>query len=128
MSSQDANPNTIVNRCRNFKGFYPSFAPVMYSLSNNTSSYRVYSFVNINGTNFLPPSYGTTYVNFGLFTNLPITFYSSYNISFAVPLNAIQGNHNVTVVNVYNSNFSPASTQSSVGNLNYSNSITYTIT
>lgn len=108
--------------------FYPNFSPAISSLSVTSSGSGVYSLVYITGANFLPPSYGTTYVNFGTFKNLPITFYSTINISFVVPLNAPSSNYNVTVVNIYNSNFSPSVNQSYAGNPNYSNSITYTIT
>jgi hypothetical protein len=113
--------------CKRNKTSYPNFAPVIYNLSVLSSCPGAYSLVNIDGANFLPPSYGTTYVNFGQYTNLPITFYSSFNISFVVPLTAPPGNYAVTVVNVYNGNFSPAINQTYPGNLVYSNSITYTI-
>jgi hypothetical protein len=109
-------------------GFYPSFTPAISSLSVTSSLIGQYSLVYITGANFLPPCYGNTYVNFGSYTKLPITFYSTINISFIVPLGAQSGNYNVTVINVYNSNFSPAINQSYAGNPNYSNSITYTIT
>jgi hypothetical protein len=119
---------TLINRCLKYKGFLPSFTPVINSLSVTTSTAGIYSLVHINGLNFLPPCSGTTYVNFGTFTQLPITFYSSFNISFVVPLNIIAGNYSVVVVNIYNGNFSPAVNQSFSGIPNYSNSITYTIT
>jgi len=119
--------NNILTSCK-YRGFYPSFTPVINFLSKTTSVASTYAEVQINGSNFLPPSNATIYVNFGSFTNLPITFYSSFNISFVVPLNAVPGSYNVTVVNVYNSNFSPQINQTNPGNLNYSNSITYTIT
>lgn len=119
---------TFINRCSKYKGFLPSFTPVINNLSVTTSVAGAYSRVYINGSNFLPPCNGTTYVNFGNFNQLPITFYSSFNISFVVPLNANGGDYNVVVVNVYNGNFSPAVNQSYPGKLNYSNSITYTIT
>ena len=105
--------------CRRNKSFYPSFAPVIYNLSVLSSSAGAYSLVNIDGANFLPASYGTTYVNFGQYTDLPITFYSSFNISFVVPLNAPPGNYAVTVVNIYNGNFSPSINQTYPGNLVY---------
>jgi hypothetical protein len=119
---------TVINRCLKYKGFLPSFTPTINNLSVTTSTSGVYSLVYINGSNFLPPCNGTTYVNFGAFKQLPITFYSSFNISFLVPLSANAGNYNVTVVNIYNGNFSPPVNQSFPGILNYSNSIAYTIT
>ena len=114
--------------CRRNNRSYPSFAPVIYNLSVLSSSAGAYSLVNIDGTNFFPASYGTTYVNFGQYTDIPITFYSSFNISFVVPLNAPPGNYAVTVVNIYNGNFSPSINQTYPGNLVYSNSISYTLT
>jgi hypothetical protein len=115
------------NNCRRKGATYPSFAPVIYNLSQIASISTVYSLVFIDGTTFLPPCYGNTFVNFGPYTNLPITFYSTFNISFVVPLNIPVGDYAVTVVNVYNGNFSPAINQSNPGILNYSNPITYHI-
>jgi hypothetical protein len=117
------------NGCRKAnKAVYPPFAPVVSNFSVTSSSSGTYSLVYVYGVNFLPPCYGTTYVNFGNFKKLPITFYSNSCISFVVPLNAQNGVYNVVVVNIYNSNFSPAVNQSYAGNPNYSNSIIYTIT
>ena len=113
------------HNCRKYKSFYPSFAPTINSLSVTSSVARVYSLVYINGSNFLPPCYGTTYVNFGSFKKIPIVFYSTSTISFVVPLNAVPGYYNVQVVNIYNGNFSPAVNQSYAGNPNFSNSFTY---
>jgi hypothetical protein len=133
-ATQPITNRTIINKnitgtnCRLSKSFYPSFSPTISTLSVTTSVHGNYSLVYILGSNFLPPCYGTTYVNFGSFKNLPITFYSPFNISFVVPLNAPPGIYNVTVVNLYNGNFSPAVNQSYPGNQNYSNTITYTIT
>jgi surface protein len=127
-NSKGTQPNTTVNKCRKYKGFYPPFAPTINSLSVTSSSTPgIYSRVYINGTNFLPPSIGTTYVNFGGYTNLPITYYSSFSISFVVPLNATAGIYNVVVVNIYDGNFSPPVKYTHPGVQNYSNSLTYTI-
>jgi uncharacterized protein (TIGR03437 family) len=115
------------SKCKGRKSFYPSFTPVINSLSVTSSIIGVYTVVYINGSNFLPPSNGDTYVNFGLFTHLPITFYSSFNISFIVPLNAISGFYDVRVVNTYNDNFSLPVSQSNPGIPNYSNSISFKI-
>ena len=118
----------VINRCLKYKGFLPSFTPVISNLSVTTSVAGAYSRVYINGSNFIPPCNGVTYVNFGGLKNIPITFYSSFNLSFVVPLNATKGDYNVTVVNVYNGNFSPPVTQTYAGIPNYSNFITYKIT
>ncbi len=122
--------NTSVNNkstrnCRKYKEVYPSFTPVINGLSVTSSSAGVYSFVHINGSNFLPN--GTTFIKFGNYGYLPVTYYSSFNLSFVVPLNASPNNYNVQAVNLYNGNFSPQVNQSYPGNLNFSNSITYTI-
>lgn len=119
--------NNIFTSCK-YNASYPSFTPTMNSISTTSSVQGNYSFVYINGSNFLPPCYGNTYVNFGTFKQIPIVFYSPANISFVVPLNATAGIYKVQVVNIYNGNFSPAVNQSYPGIQNYSNSITYTIT
>ena len=117
-------PKTTRN-CRGYNGFYPSFNPILNSLSITSSSAGGYSLVYVNGSNFLPN--GTTFIKFGNYGYLPITYNSSFNLSFVVPLNATPGNYNVQVVNIYNGNFSPEVNQSYPGNLNFSNSITYMI-
>jgi hypothetical protein len=117
----------ILSNCRLYKGFYPNFAPTINSLSVDNSQAGIYSHVYINGSNFLPPCYGKTYVNFGLYRNLPITFYNSFSISFVVPLNALPNTYNIVVINVYNGNFSPEVNQSYSGIKNYSNKVFYTI-
>ena len=119
--------NTRTHNCRKYKSVYPSFTPTINSLSVTNSVVGSYSNVMINGSNFLPPCYGYTYVNFGIFKNLPITFYSTSNASFIVPLNALPGSYNVQVINIYNGNFSPSVNQSYAGTPNFSNSITYTL-
>ena len=125
--------NYIDSKCRNIKNVYPSFTPKIFNLSETISSPGQYKVVNINGENFLPSVYGTTYVNFDNnfgytnFKQIPILFYNPNQISFVVPLNTVVGNYTVTVVNVYNSNFSPAVNVTYSGNLNYSNPIDYTI-
>ena len=115
------------NGCRKYKGGYPPFAPTVGSLSVTSSGAGTYSLVYITGTNFLPPCYGNTYVNFGQFKQLPITFYSTSSISFVVPLGALAGIYKVVVVNIYNSNFSPAVNQTYSGNPNFSNPLAYQV-
>jgi len=113
-------------KCRKSISFYPSFTPVLSALSQTTSVSGQYSFVRIYGLNYLPN--GTTFIQFGIYGYLPVIYYSSFNLSFIVPLNAKAGDYDVKVVNVYNGNFSPEVNQSYTGNLNYSvNSITYTL-
>jgi len=117
-----------ISNCRKISNKYPRFTPVIFSLSMNTSVKNKYSVVYINGTNFLPVSIGSTYVNFGTYTNLPIIYFSSSCISFTIPLNAKVGNYPVVVVSVYNGNFSPQVNNTYAGNLNISNSVNYSIT
>lgn len=111
--------------CRKYKGFYPSFTPVLSGLSVTSSLAGTYSLVYITGANFLPN--GTTFVKFGNMGYLPVTYYSSYNLSFVVPLDATAGNYSVQVVNLYNGNFSLRVNQSYPGNLNFSGKITYQV-
>lgn len=118
--------NIQKSSCRKYKSFYPSFTPTINNLSVTGNATGIYSDVIVNGSNFLPPCYGTTYVMFGSY-KLPVTFYSTFTISFIVPLNAVLGTYNVQVVNIYNTNFSPSVNQSNPGIPNYSNAIIYTI-
>jgi len=120
------NINTEIPSCRMYKAFLPSFAPIINSISVTTSVAGQYSLVYINGRNFF--SNGITYVNFGTHTNIPICYYSSFNISFVVPSNLPAGNYNVVVVNIYNGQFSVPVQYTYPGNLNYSNPIIYTLT
>jgi hypothetical protein len=117
--------NSIFNfNCR--KGFLPSFTPELSGLSSTSSESNTYKMIFVYGSNFLPN--GTTFIQFGSFGYLPVTYYSSFILSFVVPLNAIAGNYSVKIVNLYNGNFSTPVNQTYSSNLNYSNSITYTIT
>jgi hypothetical protein len=123
------NTSTIASsrKCRKTKPIlYPSFEPNLFNLSTTTSSAGSYSLVYISGSNLLPN--GTTFVKFGS-EYLPIIYYSSFYLSFVVPLNAGVGNYQVQLANLYNGNFCPQINQSYPGNINLSsNSITYTIT
>ena len=118
--------STIMKKCKLAKGFLPSFTPAIYNLTVYTSLAGAYSFVGITGTNFLPN--GTTTVNFGTYKNIPVSYFSSFNISFVVPLNAPIGNYNVVVINTYNSNYSPNINNFYNQNTNSSNSMLYTLT
>jgi hypothetical protein len=109
-------------KCNKYKSFYPDLTPVVYSFSTYSSSRNTYTVVNVIGKNFLPD--GTTAVQFGSYTNIPIIYYSSFNISFVVPTppsaNTYPETYTVYVTLNTNSNFSPF--------LLYSNPVTYTIT
>ena len=122
-----SNPYTIVKKnCKLAKGFLPSFTPEIYSLSVDNSIAGEYSFVTITGNNFLPN--GTTYVNFGSYQNISVSYYGSNNIAFVVPPNATAGYYNIVVVNNYTSNFGSRINNFYNTNLNYSNSVSYTLT
>jgi hypothetical protein len=113
-------------KCRGYNSFYPSFTPMLESLSVTSSQAGSYSLVYVNGSNFLPN--GTTFIKFSGLGYLPVIYYSSFSLSFVVPVNALPGSYDVQVVNLYNGNFSSPINQSYPGNLNFSKSITYTIT
>jgi len=128
-------PNGVLNilkartgrLCRKSKPKYPSFTPILSSLSTTTSPSGGYSMVYISGSNYLPN--GVTLVKFGGYGYLPVIYYSSSYLSFVVPLNLNPGNYPVQIANIYNGNFSPVVNQSYPGNINLSdNSIIYTIT
>ena len=116
----------IMKKCKLAKGFLPSFTPEIYNLSVDTSLAGAYSFVGINGSNFLPN--GITTLNFGSYKNIPVTYSSSFNISFVVPRSLLPGNYNVVVINTYNSNYSSNINNFYNQNTNYSNSMIYTLT
>ena len=114
-------------KCKPVKTVLPSFAPIISNISVNTSVAEQYSMVYINGMNFF--SKGITYVNFGSsYTEIPIVYYNSFNISFLVPLDAAADTYNIVVVNVYCGQFSVPINISYEGVLNYSNSVPYIIT
>jgi hypothetical protein len=115
-----------LTNCNKYKKLLPSFTPIIYSLSVTSSTSGDYSLVYINGENFFPD--GITYVNFGSFKNLSVTYYSSFNISFVVPTTATAGTYEVIVVTVYSGNIAPRVLYSYLPNLNFSNSIQYTLT
>ena len=126
-STNNSNLKQSTRNCRKSrKSVYPSFTPVLENLSVTSSDSGMYSNVYVNGSNYLPN--GTTFVQFGNMGYISAIFYSSFNLSFVVPLNSPTGTYEVKVVNLYNGNFSPEINQSNTGNNNYSDPITYTIT
>jgi hypothetical protein len=130
--TQNNNAYLSKRACKQSTGFYPSFTPAIYSLSQNISAHDTYSLVYINGNNFQSPSIATTYINFtnalNSYTRLPITFFSSSYISFVVPNAAPAGTYSVEAVNIYNGNFSPQVNNAYPGILNYSNPVNYVLT
>jgi len=92
--------NTKQKKCRVYNGFYPQTNPIIYYLSQYDSKKGDYTEVFVNGYNFFP--YGTTVVNFGKYKNIPVTFFSSLQISFVIPSNANSGCYSVNVSNIVN--------------------------
>ena len=87
--------------CRKSVNSVPDLTPVISNLSVYSSTATVYTIVYIYGNNFsLYGTTGTSVVNFGNYTNLPVSFFSSQELSFSVPQNAISGNYSITVMNV----------------------------
>jgi hypothetical protein len=108
--------NTKQPKCRKYKGFLPNITPALFSLSSNISAPGVYALVYINGQNFTPYNISVT---FGTIQNIPIVYYSSFSISFVVPLNLSEGNYSVQVVENNANNLFPG--------LLYSNKLQYTV-
>jgi hypothetical protein len=79
---------------------YPNTSPIIYSLTPNESVVENYTVCHIRGLNFSKSNTtGNSTVTFGNIKNIPVTFYSSLDISFVVPNNIIFGIYNVQVVN-----------------------------
>ena len=104
-------------KCRKFQYRYPNTSPIIYSLSPSHSVLGEYTVCYINGLNFSKENTtGNSTVTFGDIANIPVTFYSSLNISFVVPNNLPEGPYSVQVVN---NNYFPSTT--------YSNTFNYTL-
>jgi len=117
MSLFTSNPNTgLREKCRPKKGFIPSIIPIIFNLSTNTSKAGEYQVVNITGENF---RYNNTQVKFGNISNIVITYNSSFNISFTVPINLLPGAYAVYVTTINKLNVIP--------NIVYSNASIYTL-
>ena len=115
MSSEFKVPSSV--KCRKYEYKYPSTVPVIYSISPTQSVLGDYTLCYINGLNFSKENTtGNSTVTFGTIKNIPVTFYSSLNLSFVVPNNLPPGTYQVQVVN---NNYFP-STQ-------YSNTLNYTL-
>lgn len=109
--------NTKIIRCRKYEPGYPSITPVINSLSVTSSQQGIYTQVLVSGLNFFP--FGKTVLNFGSYKNLPISYLSSFNISFVVPVDAIPGNYDVQLANISSTQVIPT--------FFYSNIINYVI-
>jgi hypothetical protein len=93
--------NTYIVKCGNTKSFYPSFVPLVFTISSNKNSPQI----TVTGANFV---YGSITANFGPWTRIPVTYLSSTQVSFTIPNEAISGTtYPVSVTNLYSGNFSP---------------------
>jgi uncharacterized protein (TIGR03437 family) len=102
-------------KCRKFEYKYPNTSPVIYSLFPSESVLGDYVLCYINGLNFSKSNTtGNSTITFGNITNIPVTFYSSLNLSFVVPSNLAAGTYSVQVIN---NNYFPSTT--------YSNTVKY---
>lgn len=113
-------------QCKRHKSVLPKFRPLISTISRNSSVAGQYTIVYISGTDFF--GFGLTSVNFGSYTNIPIVYYSSFNISFVVPPSASKGNYNIRVVNIYNGQLGASANYSYPGQLKLSDPIQYTLT
>jgi hypothetical protein len=109
-------PSTL--KCRKYTYNYPDVSPSISQIYPDVSLLGAYTVVSILGNNFSldgPNGYST--VTFGSIKNIPVTFLSSMNLSFVVPVTGglVAGIKNVQVVN----NIYPTSL--------YSNVVTYTL-
>jgi hypothetical protein len=97
---------------RKYKYNYPNTSPVIYSLSPSESLLTNYTVCYVNGLNFSKSNTtGNSTITFGDIKNIPVTFYSSLNISFVIPNNLVAGTYKVQVVN---NNFFPSTLYSNI--------------
>ena len=107
-----------LKKCKAYQPTYPSLTPTLSNLSKTSSNEGAYAFVTVTGANFMPN--GTTFIKFGA-VYIPAIYYSSFELSFTVPLNTLPGTYPVFVVNLYNISYNP-------GQLLFSpTSISYTV-
>jgi len=87
--------------CRKIQKNSPNITPVIFQILPEQSILGNYVVAHIVGFNFSlggPMGYST--VTFGNITNIPVTFFSSLNISFVIPVIGVaNGIYKVQVVN-----------------------------
>lgn len=106
-----------LKKCKAFTQTVPNYTPDLINLSTSSNIAGRYSFVLITGSNFLPN--GNTFIKFGSFGYIPVIYYNSFQVSFAVPINALPGNYEIYVVNLYNSRYNPGQLIFSKSYMNY---------
>jgi uncharacterized protein (TIGR03437 family) len=115
MSSLSLIPSTA--KCRKFEYKYPDISPAIFNLFPSQSVVSNYTLCYLVGENFSKENTtGNSTVTFGNITNIPVTFYSSLNISFVVPNTLSPGTYDIQVVN---NNYFPST--------KYSNKVQYTL-
>jgi hypothetical protein len=87
--------------CRKIEMNSPNIIPVILQIIPEQSILGNYVVAHIIGYNFsLGGPLGYSTVTFGNITNIPVTFFSSLNISFVIPvINVTNGIYQVEVVN-----------------------------
>lgn len=104
-SCPKSNISPIVdNRIRVVKGFIPNSTPIIFGLSTYSSQINEHTVVNIVGENFFP--FGSSTIKFGVYKNIPVSYFSSKLISFELPLSnrgtLDRGQYDVQVVTIDN--------------------------
>lgn len=87
--------------CRKYRKLPPDIIPVILQIVPEQSILGNYIVAHIVGYNFsLGGPLGYSTVTFGNITNIPVTFFSSLNISFVIPvIDVTNGIYKVQVVN-----------------------------
>jgi uncharacterized protein (TIGR03437 family) len=106
-------------KCRKFEYKYPNTSPVILNLYPAESVISDYTICYLNGLNFSKSNTtGNSTVTFGDISNIPVTFYSSLNISFVVPNSLPADTYTVQVVN---NNYFPSTLDSNKVNYTLNN-------
>ena len=89
-------------KCRKYnkQDSYPNITPRIDIINPDSSIAGQYTNVYLTGINFSNFSVtGYSTVTFGPYNKIPISYISSFNISFVIPIDAPPGIYNVQVVN-----------------------------
>lgn len=98
---------------------FPNTSPVISVVSPSQSILGDYTICYLTGLNFSKSNTtGNSTITFGDITNIPITFFSSLNVSFVVPNNLAAGTYSVQVVN---NNYFPSTLASNIVNYTITN-------
>ena len=111
---------SITKVCRVKKGFLPNITPIISSLSTYTSESGKYKVIYVACNKFNFNTTSVTFSNAIFKSSIPVIYFSTFSISFVVPINAPIGIYNIQVLIIDESRLSP--------NIVYSNIISYTLT